>query len=66
MKMCTGTGLHPGEHIKYYGEWCPMCALSLALEHRDKKISILEKCLKYHEAIKPSRRPYEPIQTRGT
>ena len=57
MKKCTGNGLHPGEVIKYEGEWCPMCRMSLLVQNQDRKIHILEKCLKYNQVVKPSRRP---------
>ena len=59
MKKCTGNGLHPGEVIKYCGEWCPLCRLSLVLQHKDRTIAIQEKCLKYNQVIKPSRRHYD-------
>ena len=56
MKKCDGNGLHPGEIIKYYGDWCPMCRMSLVLQHKDRTIFILEKCLKNSQVVKPSRR----------
>ena len=59
MKKCDGNGLHPGEAIKYEGDWCPLCRLSLVLQHKDRTIAILEKCLKYSQVIKPSRRRYD-------
>ena len=56
MKKCTGNGLHPGEVIKYNSSWCPLCRLVLASQRLEQKIFILERCLRHHEAIKPSRR----------
>ena len=55
MKKCTGNGFHPGEVIKYSGDRCPLCTLFLVLQHRDRTIFILEKCVKYR-VVKPSRR----------
>ena len=63
MKKCTGNGLHPGEVIKYETDWCPLCRLSLVLQHKDRTIHILEKCLKHSEVVKPSRRRYDNINT---
>ena len=61
MKKCDGNGLHPGEVIKYDGQWCPLCALAIALQRKDQKIFILEKCLD-GSTVKPSRRIFrEPI-----
>jgi hypothetical protein len=56
MKKCDGNGLHPGEVIKYEGDWCPLCRLSLVLQHKDRTIAIQEKCLRYNQVVKPSRR----------
>ena len=62
MKKCEGNGLHPGEVIKYDSEWCPLCASVIALERKDQKIIILEKCLRHNEVVKPSRRIFrEPL-----
>ena len=55
MKTCTGNKLHPGDTIKFDGDWCPMCKLALILENRDGRIYVLER-LKYSEVVKPSRR----------
>jgi len=56
MKKCTGNGLHPGDVIKYDGDWCPMCRMALVMQQKDRTIFILEKCLKHNQVVKPSRR----------
>jgi len=62
MKKCTGNGLH-GEVVKYETDWCPLCRMSLVLQHKDRTIHILEKCLKHSQVVKPSRRRYEAVNT---
>ena len=59
MKKCDGNGLHPGEVVKYETDWCPLCRMSLVLQHKDRTIHILEKCLKHSQVVKPSRRRYD-------
>ena len=67
MKKCTGNGLHPGDTIKFDGDSCPMCSLSLVNEKQGQELHVLRKCVKYNEVIKPSRRlndtdvTYEPV-----
>jgi len=61
MKKCTGNGLHPGDVIKYDGDWCPLCRMSLVLQHKDRTIHILDKCLKHSQVVKPSRRRYDNV-----
>jgi len=56
MKKCTGNGLHPGDTIKFDGDWCPMCRLSLVNQNQSRELHVLRKCLRYNQAIKPSRR----------
>ena len=56
MKKCTGHSYHPSEPIKYIGDWCPLCAMALTVQHRDNEIVVLKKCVRYSRAIKPSRR----------
>ena len=61
MKKCDGNGLHPGEFIKYNGSWCPLCKMVLVVQNKDRKISVLEKCSKNSQVVKPSRRRYDDV-----
>ena len=56
MKKCTGNGLHPGDIIKFDGDWCPMCRLALVNQNQNRELHVLRKCLKYNQVVKPSRR----------